>query len=59
MTGERPNFLDSPYFYADKDGWHLKPGAPDDIVKEFNAYMEQQAQAEDAGLGNAYQEGSV
>jgi hypothetical protein len=47
MTGERPNFLDSPYFYADKNGWHLRPGAPTDTVKEFTIFMEQQAQLEE------------
>lgn len=39
MIGPRPNFVDSPYFVADPGNWHLKPGAPQDIVDEFTAYM--------------------
>jgi len=39
MIGARPDFLDSPYFVMEEDNWHLKPGAPAEIVKEFNEYM--------------------
>ena len=48
MIGERPDFLDSSYFYADIDGWKLKPGAPKEVQEEFDAYMESQRQAEKA-----------
>ena len=35
----RPEFLDSPYFVPEVDNWHLKPGAPEEVVKEFEEYM--------------------
>lgn len=34
-----PEFFTSPYFVCEVDNWHLKPGAPDDIKKEFEEYM--------------------
>ena len=33
MCGERPDFLDSPFFYVDDNGWHLKEGAPKETVE--------------------------
>lgn len=39
MSQARPKFVDSEYFYADDDGWHLKEGAPKEIQEEFDAYM--------------------
>lgn len=39
MVGDMPKFLDSPYFVDEPGNWHLKPGAPEEVVKEFNAYM--------------------
>ena len=39
MIGTKPNFLDSPYFVAEPGNWHLKPGAPREVVDEFTAYM--------------------
>lgn len=39
MIGEMPKFYDSPYFVDEPGNWHLKPGAPEDVVKEFNEYM--------------------
>lgn len=39
MIGERPDFLDSPYFVGEIDNWHLKPGAPEEVVKEFEEFM--------------------
>lgn len=41
MIGSRPKFMDSPYFVDDLFNWHLKEGAPDEVVKEFNEYMAQ------------------
>ena len=41
MTTERPKFFDSPYFVMEEDNWHLKEGAPDDVVKDFNEYMKE------------------
>ena len=39
MIGERPKFFDSPYFVGELGNWHLKPGAPKEVVDEFNAFM--------------------
>lgn len=41
MIGSRPNFMDSPYFVMEEDNWHLKEGAPAEVVKEFNEYMQE------------------
>ena len=39
MSQARPHFIDSKYFYIDEDGWHLAEDAPEDVKKEFEAYM--------------------
>lgn len=39
MSQSAPSFWDSPYFVPETDNWHLKPGAPAEVVKEFNEYM--------------------
>ena len=39
MSQERPKFIDSEFFYTDDDGWHLKEGAPEDLKKEFDEFM--------------------
>lgn len=39
MIGERPDFMDSPYFVMEIGNWHLKPGAPEEVVKEFEQFM--------------------
>jgi len=31
--------MDSEYFVPEFDNWHLKPGAPDDVKKEFAEWM--------------------
>ena len=49
MIGGRPSFIDSPYFVMEEDNWHLKEGAPAELVKEFNDYM---------NSGNELMEGS-
>lgn len=35
----RPDFFDSPYFVMEPDNWHLKEGAPEDVRKEFEEFM--------------------
>ncbi len=30
-----PKFFTSEFFVAEVDNWHLKPGAPPEVVKEF------------------------
>lgn len=49
MSQGRPKFLDSPYFVEEPFNWHLLPGAPEEIVKEFEEYMahDQQQQEQD------------
>lgn len=42
MSTQRPDFMDSACFYIDDDGWHLKEDAPEDVKKEFYAYMQSQ-----------------
>ena len=39
MSGERPKFFVSEFFYIDDDGWHLKEGAPKEVQDEFDRYM--------------------
>lgn len=34
-----PDFLDSPYFVSEPGNWHLKPGAPAKVRREFNRFM--------------------
>jgi len=45
MTGTRPKFLDSPFFVGDPGNWHLKEGAPPDVVAEFTEFMAEQQDA--------------
>lgn len=44
-----PNFITSEYFVAEFGNWHLKEGAPEDIKKEFDEYMERYRKAEAEG----------
>lgn len=39
-TFECPKFYDSPYFVDEPGNWHLKPGAPKEVVEEFQRFME-------------------
>lgn len=39
MIGERPDFLDSTYFVMELNNWHLKPGAPEETIQEFEQFM--------------------
>ena len=36
-----PNFFTSEWFVPETDNWHLKEGAPKEIVEEFNKYMKE------------------
>jgi hypothetical protein len=38
-TMTRPKFMDSEYFVLEFGNWHLKPGAPPEVVKEFDEWM--------------------
>ena len=39
MSKEMPSFFNSPYFVPEVDNWHLKDGAPEELKKEFEEYM--------------------
>ena len=39
MIAEEPKFMSSPYFVMEFGNWHLLPGAPEDIVREFEDFM--------------------
>lgn len=43
MSGTEPRFTKSPYFVDEPGNWHLKPGAPEDIVQEFEEFMADQS----------------
>lgn len=42
-----PEFIKSEYFVPEPDNWHLLDGAPDEIVKEFEEYMDRKKKAEE------------
>lgn len=39
MSGQRPKFLDSPYFVDEPGNWHLKPGAPIEVQTELEDFL--------------------
>lgn len=50
MNVERPKFIDSVFFVMEDENWHLLPGAPADVVEEFNEFnnrMRRMAEGED------------
>lgn len=42
MIADCPKFYDSPFFVDEPGNWHLKPGAPKEVVEEFNDFMKAQ-----------------
>lgn len=50
MSTAKLKFVDSPYFVPEEDNWHLKEGAPEEIVKEFEEYMVYSKELEDQGV---------
>lgn len=36
-----PEFLNSPFFVMEPNNWHLLPGAPEEVVKEFEEFMKE------------------
>ena len=50
MSVVRPKFIDSPYFVPEEDNWHLKPGAPEEVQKEFDEFMSYYKKMEDKGV---------
>ena len=39
MSIEKPDFCNSPFFVAEPGNWHLKPGAPEEMKKNFEKMM--------------------
>ena len=50
MSVSRPNFVDSPYFVMEDENWHLKEGAPEDVQKEFDEFMQEQEKRNAEGI---------
>ena len=50
MSTAKLNFVDSPYFVAEDENWHLKDDAPEDVKKEFEEYMQYSKELEDKGI---------
>ena len=50
MSIVKPGFVDSPYFVAEEDNWHLKEGAPEDVKREFEEYMKYEKELEKRGI---------
>lgn len=50
MSIAMPEFAKSPYFVPEEDNWHLKEGAPEEVVKEFEEYMEHSRKLEEMGI---------
>lgn len=42
MIADCPKFYESPYFVDEPGNWHLKPGAPKEVVEEFERFMDAQ-----------------
>ena len=49
MNVHAPKFVESPYFVPEFGNWHLKEGAPKDVVHEFNQFMKKQRKEEKEG----------
>ena len=50
MSITRPEFTKSPYFVPEDGNWHLKEGAPEEVKKEFEEYMEYERKLERRGI---------
>lgn len=50
MSTVKLDFTDSPYFVPEDGNWHLKEGAPEEVVKEFEEYMEYTKEMEEKGI---------
>lgn len=47
MSQAMPKFFNSEWFVPESDNWHLKEGAPKEIVEEFEEYMKHQKEQEE------------
>lgn len=50
MSSIKMSFTDSPYFVAEDENWHLKEGAPEEVQKEFDEYMNYSKELEKRGI---------
>lgn len=50
MSTIKMNFVNSPYFVSEDENWHLKDGAPEEVKKEFEEYMEYTRECEEKGV---------
>lgn len=50
MSSVKMNFVNSGYFVPEQDNWHLKEGAPEEIKKEFEEYMQYSKECEKKGV---------
>lgn len=50
MSVQKPKFVDSPYFVPEDGNWHLKEGAPQEVVEEFEEYMRYEKELEERGI---------
>lgn len=50
MSVKAPKFIDSPFFVAEEDNWHLLPGAPEEVIREFEEFMQVYDEAEQRGI---------
>ena len=39
MSTGMPKFFESEWFVDEPGNWHLKDGAPEEVVREFEEYM--------------------
>jgi hypothetical protein len=46
----KPSFFDSEYFVPEVDNWHLKDGAPPEVVEEFEEYMKRDQENKEKGI---------
>lgn len=47
---QAPKFIEDPHFYIDESGFHLREGAPPEVVAEFKEWIKYRKEAEDRGI---------
>lgn len=50
MSSMQMEFTKSPYFVPEDGNWHLKEGAPEEVKKEFEEYMQYSKECEEKGI---------
>lgn len=46
-TMTMPKFLESPFFVGEPNNWHLLPGAPEEVVLEFEQWCKDYEEAQE------------